>query len=172
MRIFHKKDGGIVQLIEKEKMMEWPVELPLLFISYIRDKQIDSYEDATVKKEVENYLEEVTKDVAIPRLLSVLEGDNSDEIILALTRIEEIAKKKLDMVRPIKPYLENLMRNKNKDIVKLTQNISNIFTSADRKKELAAKRKVMQQKEKDFLAGKVNANDYAKARKDYLTLKE
>lgn len=172
MRIFHKKDGGIVQLIEKEKMMEWPVEMPLLFISYIRDKQIDSYEDATVKKEVENYLEEVTKDVAIPRLLSVLEGNDSDEIILALTRIEEIAKKKLDMVRPIKPYLENLMKNKNKDIAKLTQSISNIFTSADRKKELAAKRKIMQQKEKDFLAGKVNANDYAKARKDYLTLKE
>ena len=34
MKVFHKKDGGIVQLISKEKMKEWPIELPLIFISY------------------------------------------------------------------------------------------------------------------------------------------
>jgi hypothetical protein len=36
MRIFHKKDGGIVQLIDKDEIKEWPVELPLIFIEYIR----------------------------------------------------------------------------------------------------------------------------------------
>ena len=93
MRIFHKKDGGIVQLIDKKKMQEWPVELPLIFIEYIRSKQLDTYEDAKVKKEVSAYLDEVLKDVAIPRLISVLEGDDQEEIILALTRIKFLAGK-------------------------------------------------------------------------------
>ena len=43
MRIFHKNDGGIIQLIDKEKMEEWSVELPLIFIEYIKDKQLDKY---------------------------------------------------------------------------------------------------------------------------------
>jgi len=172
MRIFHKKDGGIVQLIEKQKMMEWPVEMPLIFVNFIRDKQLDNYEDANVRKEVEKYLEEVTKDVAIPRLLSVLEGNDNDEIILALTRIEEISRKKIDMVRPIKPYIENLMKIKDKDITTLTKKIADNFAKEERKVELAKKRKIMQQKEKDFLAGKINATEYGKARKDYLILKE
>ena len=37
MRIFKTKDGGVVQLVDKKKMQEWPVELPLLFVEYIRD---------------------------------------------------------------------------------------------------------------------------------------
>ncbi|HEY0087479.1 MAG TPA: hypothetical protein VGB37_01475, partial [Candidatus Lokiarchaeia archaeon] len=62
IRIFKKKDGTIVQLIDKEKMQDWPIELPLIFVEYIRSKLLDSYGD--VKKEVENYLNEITKDVA------------------------------------------------------------------------------------------------------------
>ena len=172
MRIFHKKDGGIVQLIDKEKMQEWPVELPLIFIEYIREKQIEKYEDAKVKKEISNYLNEILKDVAIPRLISVLEGDNNEEIISALQRIEELSKKNIEMTTPIKPYLNKLLKHGNKEIVKLAQNISNNFTKADKKKELANKRKIMQEKEKEFLAGKISGEEYARTRKEYLTLKE
>lgn len=82
MRIFEKKDGGIIQLIDKEKMNDWPIELPLLFIEYIRSKQLDSYGD--IKKQIEAYLDEIMEDVAIPRLISVLEGENEEEIILML----------------------------------------------------------------------------------------
>jgi hypothetical protein len=170
MRIFNKKDGGVIQLIDKEKMESWPIELPLLFIEYIRSKQLDQYGD--VKKQVETYLDEVMNDVAIPRLISVLEGENEDEIILALTRIEEISKKNIEMAQPIKAYLENLKKNNNKTIVKLAHNIEDNFAKAERKKELAKKRKIMQQKEKDFLDGKISPEDYATARKDYLLLKE
>ena len=172
MRIFNKKDGGIVQLIDKEKMQEWPVELPLIFIEYIREKQIEKYEDANVKKEITNYLDEILKDVAIPRLISVLEGDNNEETISALQRIEDLSKKNIEMTRPIKPYLNNLLKHTNKTIVKLAQNISNNFTKADKKKELAKKRKIMQEKEKEFLAGKISGEEYARTRKEYLTLKE
>jgi ABC-type oligopeptide transport system ATPase subunit len=172
MRIFHKKDEGIIQLIDKEKMLEWPVELPLVFIEYIREKQLPTYGDNKIQKEVSDYLDEILKDVAIPRLISVLEGDNLDEIILALERIEELSKKNVDMAKPIQPYLNNLLKNSNKDIKKFAQNISENFQKAERKKELANKRKIMREKENLFLAGKISGEEYAKTRKEYLTLKE
>ena len=170
MRLFQKKDGGIVQLIDKEKMQEWPIELPLIFIEYIRSKQLDSYGD--VKKQIEQYLEEILKDVAIPRFINVLEGDNADEIILALKRIEEISKKNIEMAKPIKKYLENLKRNKNKTILDLAGKVEENFAKANRRKELEKKRKIMQQMEKEFLEGKISGEEYAKSRKDYLLLKE
>ncbi|MCP4761699.1 MAG: hypothetical protein GY870_07955 [archaeon] len=172
MRIFHKKDGGIIQLIDKDKMAEWSAELPLIFIEYIKDKQLEKYKEPKIKKEVSAYLDEILKDVAMPRLISVLEGDDNEETIAALERIREISKKNVDMARPIKPYLENLSKSKNKNIVKISKDISNNFTKADRRKELAKKRKIMQEKEKQFMAGKISGDDYAKARKEYLTLKD
>ncbi len=172
MRIFRKKNGGIVQLIDKEKMQEWPVELPLIFIEYIRNKKLESYEDIKVKKGVENYLDEIMEDIAIPRLINVLEGSDVEEIILALTRLEQLSRKKIEMIRPIKSYLNNLLKLKTTKIVTLAQTISDNFAKADRKKELAKKRKIMQEKEKQFLAGKIGGEEYAKARKEYLTLKE
>lgn len=172
MKLFQKKDGGAVQLIGIEKMLEWPVELPLIFIEYIRNNKLKTYEDTKVQKEVEEYLDDIMKNVAIPRLISVLEGDKSEEIILALTRIEEISKKKVEMIKPIQPYLEKLSIIKNKQIVKLVQDITSNFQKAERRRELAQKRKIMREKEKLFLDGKIGGDDYAKARKEYLTLKE
>jgi len=172
IRVFHKKDGGIIQLIDKEKMQDWPIELPLIFVEYIRSKKLESYKDPQIKKEIEEYLNDITKDIAIPRLMSVLEGENEEEIILALIRIEELSNKNIEMVIPIKPYLDNLINKKNKDIVSIAKNISNNFLKAEKRKKLAQKRRVMREKEKEFLAGKIKAEEYAKARKDYLTLKE
>ena len=172
IRLFFKKSGGAVQLIDIEKMQEWPVELPLIFIEYIRNTKLKTYEDTKVQKEVEKYLDEILESVAIPRLISVLEGENSEEIILALTRIEEISKKNIEMIRPIQPYLKKLQTIKDKKIIKLVRDIDTNFQKADRRKELAKKRKIMREKEKLFLDGKINGEDYAKARKEYLTLKE
>ena len=172
MKIFHKKDGGIVQLIDKEKMKEWSVELPLIFIEYVRNNQLKTYNDTKLKKEIEQYLDEVLKDVAIPGLIKVLDGDNFEEINKALVRIEELAKKKIEMVKPIKPYIENLHDKENKEVKRLSNSILNSFNKAERKKKLAEKRKVMQEKEKDFLAGKISGEEYANARKEYLILKD
>ncbi len=159
----------IIQLIDKDKMQNWPIELPLIFIEYIRSNQLDTYGSA--KKEVEKYLDEVMKDVAVPRLISVLEGNEDEEIISALERIEELSKKNIEMTTPIKPYLSNLIDSKNKNIGNLAKNISKIFERAARNKEIAKNRKIMREKERDFLAGKINAEEYAKIRKEYLTLK-
>jgi len=172
MKIFYKKDGGIVQLIDKEKMKEWPIELPLIFIEYIRNNQLNTYEGSKLKKEIEQYLDEVLEDVAIPGLIKVLDGDNFEETNKALVRIDELAKKKIDLVKPIKPYVEKLVKKDNKEIRKLSNSILENFARAERRKRLAEKRKIMQEREKEFLAGNISGEEYAKARKDYLILKE
>jgi hypothetical protein len=76
------------------------------------------------------------------------------------------------MVKPIKPYVENLLKKENKKFDKLCKSIIDSFDKAERKKKLAEKRKVMQKKEKEFLAGTISGEEYAKARKEYLILKE
>lgn len=172
IKLFQKKDGGVIQLIDKEKMNDWPVELPLIFIEYIREKKLDTYEDKTVKKEVEEYLDEIMRDIAVPRLIKVIEGENTEEIVLALTRINDIAKKNIEMVRPIQKYLTNLQKNKNKKVEELSTSISEMFIKAERRKELSKKRKIMEQKEQEFLAGKISGEEYAKFRKEYLLLRE
>ncbi len=76
------------------------------------------------------------------------------------------------MVKPIKPYIENLQDKENKEVKRLSNSILNSFNKAERRKKLAEKRKVMQEKEKEFLADKISGEEYAKARKEYLILKE
>jgi hypothetical protein len=171
MRIFQKKDGGIVQIIDKEKMKEWPVELPLIFIEYIRNNQLKSYDDNKLKKEVESFLDDVLNNVAIPRLIDVLESDKEDKILEALIRLEELSKKNIDQMEPIKPYLTRLSSLKNEEINALLEKISDRFAKEESRKEVAAKRKLMQQKEKEFLEGKISGDEYAKIRKEYLLLR-
>ncbi|MFO8018607.1 MAG: hypothetical protein R6U96_08230 [Promethearchaeia archaeon] len=170
MKTFHKNDGGIVQLIGKEKMKSWPIELPMIFIEYIRSNKLDSYED--VKKEVEAYLDEILEDVAIPRLIEVLEGEDNEEIFGALERIKNIADEDLDMTRPIKPYLEDLKENKNKKIQDLSKDILNLFEREERRKELNKRRKEMKKKEQQFMDGKITGEEYAQARKDYIEFRD
>jgi len=123
-------------------------------------------------EEIEQYLEDVLKDVAIPGLIKVLDGDNFEEINKALVRIDELAKKKIDLVKPIKPYVEKLVKKDNKEIRKHSNSILESFTKAERRKRLAEKRKIMQEREKEFLAGNISGEEYATARKEYLILKE
>jgi hypothetical protein len=128
--------------------------------------------NAEESSSVENYLDEILEDIAIPRLIEVLGSDENDEIISALNRILEIAEDNLEMTRPIRPYLEDLTDKKNKKILDLTEQILELFRRADRRKELNKKRKVMKEKEELFLDGKISAEEYAQARKDYIQFRD
>ncbi|TFG25026.1 MAG: hypothetical protein EU532_12065 [Promethearchaeota archaeon] len=172
MRMFYKKDGGVVQLIDKKDMEEWPIELPLIFIEYIKNNKLDTYDDPNVKKDVEKYLDEILTDVAIPGMIKVLDGEDFGEIEQALERIDELAKKKIDLVKPIKPYIEKLDSKNKPEIKKLSSSILNAFVKEERKKVLAEKRKIMREKEQGFLEGKISPEEYANARKEYLQLRD
>jgi len=76
------------------------------------------------------------------------------------------------LVKPIKPYVEKLVKKDNKEIRKLSNSILENLAKAERRKRLAEKRKIMQEREKEFLAGNISGEEYAKARKEYLILKE
>ena len=172
MRVFRKKDGGLVQLIDKEKMREWSIELPLIFVEYIRNNKLNTYDDDKVKKAVEQYLDEILEDVAVPRLIEVLEGDDTEEIINALERIDKIANENLDMTRPIRPYLNDLLNKNNKKIITLADSTLELFRREERRKELSEKRKAMEKKEELFMDGKISADEYAKARKEYIKFRD
>ncbi|MHA1669130.1 MAG: hypothetical protein ACTSV5_00995 [Promethearchaeota archaeon] len=173
MRIFRKKDGGIVQLVDKNEIKEWPVELPLIFIEYIKKNKLGTYEDKKVEKDIEKYLDEILAEIAVPRMISVLDGEDETEIKTVLERIDELAKKKLDLVKPIKSYIEKLDKKSNrKDISKACGSILSTFIKEENKKKLADKRKIMRQIEQEFLQGKISDEEYSKARKEYLIMKK
>jgi hypothetical protein len=172
MRIFDKKDGGIVQLIDKEKMMDWPPELPLIFIEYIRNEKLKNYGSKAVQNEVNKYLDEVIKDVAIPLMAQGLETNETEKKIALLERIEEITRKKTDMAKPVKPYLEKLTNDKSTKVKQLAEKSLNNFAKAAKRKKLEEMRKKMQQLEKDWLADKVTDEEYASERKKLLKLQE
>lgn len=170
MRTFRRKDGGVIQLIDKDRMNDWPVELPLIYIEYIRSERMETYGDA--QKEVSNYLDGVLKDVAVPRLIEVLEGDNIEEILDALERIAKIADQNLDMARPIKPYLEDLLESKNEEIKERADNILDEFRKEKRRRELNKRRRKMKEKEDLFMEGKISADEYAEARRNYIEFRD
>lgn len=153
-------------------MDEWSVELPLIFIEYIRNNKLDTYDDDKVRKAVEEYLDEIMEDVAIPRLIEVLEGDDQEEIISALERIDKIANENLDMARPIRPYLEDLLKKENMQLVDLADGILELFRREERRKKLNKKRKIMREKEEQFMEGKISAEEYAEARKEYIKFRD
>lgn len=174
MNLFYKNnknsDGGIVQLIDKEKMKEWPPELPLIFIEYIRNEKLKKYGSKAVQTKVNNYLDEVLEEIAIPSLAKGLETDDTEKKLELLTRLEELTRKKTDMAKPIKPYIEKLLKDKSPNVKKLAEKALDNFEKAAKRIILAEMRKKMTELEKDWLAGKVTDSNYATERKKLLQL--
>ena len=86
IRIFQKKDGGVVQLIDKEKILDWPIELPLKFVEDVRSR-LKSYRDAKVEGEISKYLDNILTNLAIPKIKEAFEGATQDTIISILSSI-------------------------------------------------------------------------------------
>lgn len=115
IRIFHKKDGGVVQLIDKEKIADWPIELPLKFVEDVRSK-LKSYRDDKVEEEISKYLDEILNSLAIPKIKAIFESGSQDEIITILTDFEELSEINAGAIKPIQSLLENLTKKTNKKI--------------------------------------------------------
>ncbi|MFX0080195.1 MAG: hypothetical protein ACFE94_00425 [Candidatus Hodarchaeota archaeon] len=124
IKIFHKKDGGIVQLIDKEKILDWPIELPLKFVEDMRSK-LKSYRDPNVEKEISNYLDDILNNIAIPRIKETFEDSTNDSIISLLSSFEELSETNIGAIKPIEPIIENLTKNINKTIAASAKRILN-----------------------------------------------
>jgi hypothetical protein len=128
IKIFHKKDGGIVQLIDKEKIMDWPIELPLKFVEDVRSK-LKSYRDPNVEEEISNYLDDILTTLAIPRIKETLENSTKDSIISLLSSFEELSETNIGAIKPIRSIIENLTKNTDKTIVASAKRILNNLIS-------------------------------------------
>ncbi len=116
IKLFYKENGNVVQLIEMEKIQEWPLEMPLIFVEYIKSNKIRSYRDTKVEAEISQYLDEILNQTAIPRIKQFFEGSNQEEILSILSIFEELSETNTRAIIPIQKLLENLTKQTNKTI--------------------------------------------------------
>jgi hypothetical protein len=116
IKLFYKEDGSIVQLIEMEKINEWPLEMPLIFVEYIKSNKLRSYRDSTVEAEISEYLDEILNKIAIPKVKNVLDSNNDKEIISILSIFEDLSETNSRAILPLQPLIEKLIRENNKTI--------------------------------------------------------
>lgn len=128
IRIFHKKDGGIVQLIDKEKIQDWPVELPLKFVEDVRSK-LKSYRDEKIEEEISNYLDDIIANLAIPKIKETFDNAPKDTVISILSSFEQLSETNVGAIKPIQFLLENLTNNNNKTIAETAKRILNNLAS-------------------------------------------
>lgn len=123
IKVFYKKNGGVIQLIEEEKIQNWSIELTFIFVEYIRNK-LRSYRDDKVQNDISEYLDEILTLIAIPKLKKIFDNNNQNEIISILEKFEELSESNNKAANHISPFLPKLLNNSNKNIVKKVQNIS------------------------------------------------
>ena len=123
IKLFHKDDGGVIQLIELEKIKEWSIEMPFIFVEYIKSNKLRSYRDPKVEAEVLQYLNQILNKTAIPKVKQIFEGSNQEEILSILTIFEELSETNMRAVIPIRNLLENLTKQNSKTIVSQTRKI-------------------------------------------------
>ncbi|UCD01051.1 MAG: hypothetical protein JSV23_09220 [Promethearchaeota archaeon] len=117
IKLFYKDDGGVIQLIELEKIKDWSIEMPFIFVEYIRSNKLRSYRDPKVEAEISQYLNEILNKTAIPKVKQIFGESNQEEILSILSIFEELSETNTRAVTPIQNLLENLTKHTNKTIV-------------------------------------------------------
>lgn len=123
MKQFYKEDGGVIQLIEIEKIQEWPIEMPFVFVEYIKTNKLRTYRDVKVEAEISEYLNEILNKIAIPKIQQIFEGSDKDEILTTLSIIEELSETNSRAVIPIQNLLEKLTSKTDKRIISQSRKI-------------------------------------------------
>jgi hypothetical protein len=123
IKLFYKADGGIIQLIEMEKIQEWPIEMPFIFVEYIKSNKLRSYRDPKAEAEILKYLDNILNETAIPKINLIFEGSDQEEILSTLSIFEELSETNSRAVNPIQILLENLTKQTNKAVVSQARKI-------------------------------------------------
>ncbi|MBD3187872.1 hypothetical protein GF325_13635 [Candidatus Bathyarchaeota archaeon] len=158
-----------MQIISKEKMERWDPEVPLMFIDYILEKKLASYGSSKDQSRIRKYLDDILEKVAIPKLTDALESEDEEERLSVSERLVEVSKNNADKVKPVLKFLEKTMKKeKSKDIKENLEKVIKNHEKLLKRKERAERRKKMRQLDQDLVAGKISAEEYGKARKEYL----
>ena len=115
-------------MIDKEKIQDWPVELPLKFVEDVRSK-LKSYRDEKIEEEISNYLDDIIANLAIPKIKETFDNAPKDTVISILSSFEQLSETNVGAIKPIKFLLENLTNNNNKTIAETAKRILNNLAS-------------------------------------------
>jgi hypothetical protein len=181
LKIFRTSDGRILQLADKNKMNNWDAEMPLIFIGSIREKRLSEYRKEYPKslvKNVEAYLDEILKEVAIPKLISALSSKNKEEKMKVAENMVKLSESNVDQLKIALPHIQKAMSDPDKNFAGLMKKIDKNYQKAQKKKQTAVKRKKLSELRKkmdgidrNFADGKINDTQYLKEQKLYLKLK-
>ncbi len=173
MRIYHLSDSRIVQIASKEKMQKWTGEAPLVYINYIRDSQLRSYGSKVNQKEISRYLDEAMQEIAIPKLIEALNSEDEGEVLDILTRIEELSRKKPDLIKITLTHVERKQKHPSSEVSKLANKIQNNYNRAMKrrqiKKKLAANEKAGgtdAELDKKLVSGEITESEYLQLKKE------
>ena len=123
IKIFHKEDGGIIQLVEMENIQNWAIEMPFIFVEFIKSNKLRTYRDPKVEGEITQYLDKILNELAIPKIKKIFDNSNEEEIISTLSIFEELSETNNRAVLPIQSFLDKLTKHSNKKIVSQAQKI-------------------------------------------------
>jgi hypothetical protein len=172
-KVFKLADSRIVQVASKEKMRKWTGEAPLVYINYLRDNHLRTYGSKENQKEIGIYLDEAMQEIAIPKLIEALESPNEKEVSVILTNIDDLAKKKPDLIKVTLPYVERKFLHPNSEISKLAQNIQKNYDRAMKRRQI--KNKLAENEklggtdaelDKKLVSGEITENQYIRLKKE------
>ncbi|MHA1341131.1 MAG: hypothetical protein ACTSRZ_14150 [Promethearchaeota archaeon] len=177
MKIFETENGKIFQLADEEMINRWEVEMPLLFVGYIKDKKLDSY-PKSIRKDVENYLNEILEKIAIPKIIEVIKGENIEKKFKVAENLIELSKSNPEQLKYAIKFVEEASKDKNKKFAKLMNEVIKNYKRYQLQKKNAEKRKKLNQLRKkmdklDVLLaqGKISDEEYLIEQKKFLKLK-
>jgi hypothetical protein len=175
MKVFTLDDGSTIQIVSKDRIETWDAEAPILFVNYIREKRIEKYGSSKNKKLVEEYLDSVLEDVAIPKLIAALNSEEREERMSVAKRLADVSKDNTQMIKTVLKFLEDaLKKEKDKEIESLIETSVKNYTKYVKRKKYAKKKRDLQNKLKDLdqklVEGDIDSEEYVKLRKEMLLI--
>ncbi|MHA1819100.1 MAG: hypothetical protein ACTSU2_01100 [Promethearchaeota archaeon] len=173
MKIFRTSDNRIIQLASKKKIKYWPVELPIIYVSYIRENFLHTYGSKRDQKKIDSYLEEVMQEIAIPKLVDGLEKSEKKQVISILKRLEALSRSKPDLIKITIPSIEKKIKDDDKEISKMAAKILKNYKNILKRREINKKLKNLpddKELDKKLLNGEISNEEYIKLKKKRLEL--
>ena len=173
MKVYRLANDRIVQIASKEKMQKWIGEQPLVYINYIRDNRLSTYGSNKTQKEISGYLDEAMQEIAVPKLIEALESSNVDTVMGILTRIEELSRKKPDLIKITLLHVEKKQSHPSKEISNIAAKIQKNYDRAMKrraiKNKLAANEKAGgtdAELDQKLVSGEITETEYLRLKKE------
>jgi hypothetical protein len=177
IKIFRSTSGKIYQLADLEKIKSWDAEMPLIFVGYIREKQLSNY-PKSLQAEIESYLDEILENIAIPKLIKSLESPNVELRNKIGQNLLSISEANPDLLKIALPHIESKLNDSDKNFAETMNRTFKNYQKAQNKKKTAEKRKKLRKlREKmdkldvSLTEGSISDEEYILEQKRFLKLK-